>query len=62
MGGEVRKLGYQNQTYRILVNARTGEVQGDRPYSWIKITLAVIAGIILAAGIFLLVQQAHGGQ
>jgi DNA-directed RNA polymerase subunit RPC12/RpoP len=53
---------YQNAPYRILVNARTGEVQGDRPYSWIKITLAVIAGIILAAVIFLIVQQTHGGR
>jgi DNA-directed RNA polymerase subunit RPC12/RpoP len=39
---------YQGKTFRILVNARTGEVSGDRPYSWIKITLAVIAGILLA--------------
>jgi len=51
---------YQNHTYRILVNARTAEVQGDRPYSWIKITLAVIAAIILAVGIFLLIQATQG--
>ncbi len=30
------------KVYRILVNARTGEVQGERPWSWIKITLAVL--------------------
>jgi hypothetical protein len=26
-----------------MVNARTGEVTGDRPYSWVKITLLVLA-------------------
>ncbi|WP_323221566.1 hypothetical protein [Spirulina sp. 06S082] len=31
-----------------MVNARTGEVQGDRPYSWLKITLAAIAFLIVA--------------
>jgi LSD1 subclass zinc finger protein len=38
---------YNDQVYRFLVNGRTGEVQGERPYSWIKIALAVIAGLIL---------------
>jgi DNA-directed RNA polymerase subunit RPC12/RpoP len=50
---------YHNETYRILVNARTGEVQGARPYSWIKITLAVIGGILLAVAIFLIVRAAQ---
>ena len=37
---------YHDRTFRFLVNARTGEVQGERPYSWIKITLFVM--LILA--------------
>lgn len=53
---------YQNQTYRILVNARTGEVQGARPYSWIKITLAVIAGLIALTIIIVLAQQGHASR
>ena len=28
--------------YQVVVNGRTGEVQGDRPYSWVKITLFVL--------------------
>jgi hypothetical protein len=40
---------YAEKTYRFLVNARTGEVQGERPYSAVKIALAVIAGLIVAA-------------
>jgi DNA-directed RNA polymerase subunit RPC12/RpoP len=45
---------YQGKTFRILVNARTGEVTGARPYSWIKITLAVLAGVILLAIVLLI--------
>jgi DNA-directed RNA polymerase subunit RPC12/RpoP len=40
---------FGKRTYRFLVNARTGEVQGERPWSWIKITLVVL-GIIAAVG------------
>jgi hypothetical protein len=38
---------YNNKVFQFLVNARTGEVQGERPYSAIKITFAVIAAIII---------------
>ncbi len=38
---------YRSKVYRFIVNGCTGEVQGERPWSWIKITLAVIAGLIL---------------
>ena len=41
---------YRGKTYRFVVNGRTGRVQGERPYSAIKITIAVILGAI-AAGI-----------
>ncbi len=34
---------FQGKVYQVAVNARTGEVQGERPYSVIKITLLVIA-------------------
>lgn len=47
---------YNNKVYQFLVNARTGEVQGERPYSAVKIALAVIAGIIIA-GILLMTQN-----
>ena len=33
---------FKDRTFQFLVNARTGEVQGERPWSWIKITLLVI--------------------
>lgn len=40
---------FKERTFRFLVNARTGEVQGERPYSWIKITLFVLMCVALAA-------------
>ena len=43
---------YQAKVYQVLVNARTGEVQGERPYSAGKIAFAVIAAIILLILIF----------
>lgn len=33
---------YKGKIYNFIVNARTGEVQGERPWSWIKISLLVI--------------------
>ncbi len=41
---------YRGKTYRFVVNGRTGKVQGERPYSAIKLAFAVLAGLILAAG------------
>ena len=41
---------YNQKPFRFLVNGRTGEVQGERPWSWIKITLAVFSAIALLAG------------
>ncbi len=38
---------YRGRVYRLLINARTGEVQGERPYSAWKIAGAVIAGLVV---------------
>lgn len=49
---------YRDKSYRFVVNGRTGEVQGERPYSRWKIAFAVIAGlIIIGGGIFYLQQS-----
>jgi ribosomal protein S27E len=49
---------FQNKVYQVVVNADTGEVQGDRPYSAIKIALLVIAIII----VILIFAMMSGGQ
>jgi ribosomal protein S27E len=38
---------FGGKTFRFLVNARTGEVQGERPYSWIKVAFAVLAAAVV---------------
>ncbi len=44
---------HHNKAYQVVINAVTGEVQGERPYSWVKITLfslfvaAVIGAVVL---------------
>jgi len=45
---------YKGKLYQILVNAQTGEVVGDRPYSVWKI-IATSLGVLAAIGAFLLV-------
>ncbi|MCA0042924.1 primosomal protein N' (replication factor Y) - superfamily II helicase [Celeribacter litoreus] len=42
---------FRGKTYRFVVNGRTGQVQGERPYSAWKIAFAVIAGLIVAGAI-----------
>ncbi len=46
---------YRGETYRFVVNGRTGRVQGERPWSAIKITIAVVLGLLVAAGVGYLV-------
>ncbi len=50
---------YQGKPYRFMVNGRTGEVQGERPYSLIKIALAVLgAGVAFVLLLWLLIAVA----
>jgi DNA-directed RNA polymerase subunit RPC12/RpoP len=39
---------YNGETFRFVVNGRTGRVQGERPYSAWKITFAVLLGLVIA--------------
>jgi hypothetical protein len=52
-------LAYQfhEKTYQVYVNAATGEVQGERPYSWIKITFAALGGMAVVGGLIYLFSR-----
>lgn len=50
---------YNDKVYRFLINARTGEVQGERPYSAIKIALLVVSIIVVIGVIVYFVKQYH---
>lgn len=52
---------YSGKSYRFLVNGQTGEVQGERPYSWWKIGFAVLAAaVVVGAAVFLSDPTAFG--
>lgn len=48
---------YNNKVYRFIVNARTGEVQGERPYSAIKIAIFIIAVFIVIGVVIYFLQK-----
>ena len=48
---------YGSKIYRFVVNARTGEVQGERPYSAIKIAIAVLVVLAVAAAVIYFTGQ-----
>jgi hypothetical protein len=51
---------YQGKPYRFVVNGQTGEVQGERPYSWVKIGAALMAAAAVAAALAYAYLQAQG--
>ena len=40
-----------------MVNGRTGAVKGERPYSWVKISLFVLAIAAIIAAVVVAVNQ-----
>ncbi|MHA7827123.1 MAG: TFIIB-type zinc finger domain-containing protein [Roseovarius sp.] len=51
---------YRGETYRFVVNGRTGRVQGERPWSAWKIALAVIAGLLVAGAVGYVIAMEQG--
>jgi hypothetical protein len=39
---------YNRKTFRFIINGQTGQVKGERPYSWIKIVSLIL--FIVAMG------------
>ncbi|HEX5228339.1 MAG TPA: hypothetical protein VFW44_11540, partial [Bryobacteraceae bacterium] len=48
---------FQAKVYQVLVNAQTGEVQGERPYSPVKIALLVAAILLVVVLIWFFAQR-----
>lgn len=48
---------YKEKSYQVFINAGTGKVQGERPYSWVKITLTVLGVAAAIGGIVFLANQ-----
>lgn len=45
---------FRGKTYRFVVNGRNGKTRGERPWSILKISFAVLLGLVAAAGILAL--------
>lgn len=48
---------FKDEAYRVVVNGQTGRVQGDRPWSWWKISAAVVTALIVGTIVFAVMQQ-----
>jgi DNA-directed RNA polymerase subunit RPC12/RpoP len=46
---------YRGRSYQLVVNGVTGRIAGNRPWSWIKITLALVAILVV-----LVLLKSHG--
>jgi predicted RNA-binding Zn-ribbon protein involved in translation (DUF1610 family) len=51
---------YRDKGFQILVNARTGKVVGDRPWSWLKIARLVVLIVAAVALVFWAVSRSSG--
>jgi rubrerythrin len=52
---------YQQRPFQVFINGVTGEVHGQRPYSALKIAMAVVAALIVI-GIAVFLYQSGGGS
>jgi hypothetical protein len=50
---------YAGKSFQVLVNAHTGEVIGQRPYSVAKIIAAILLAVLVIAGIVLAFSLRH---
>lgn len=48
---------YNDKPFRFLVNGQTGEIQGEAPYSWVKITLAILVVVAIIVALVLIFRQ-----
>lgn len=52
---------YAQTTYQVFMNGITGDVRGERPFSKVKIALAVLAAVVLVAIVVGLLASRGGG-
>ena len=45
---------YAGRTYQVMINAHTGEVVGQRPYSVLKIIAAIVLALVVVVGVIVL--------
>ena len=53
---------YHNKTYRFMINGQTGRVDGEKPISWIKVTIAVVTVIVIIGVLLYLYSRSQSHQ
>ncbi|MEM7507411.1 MAG: primosomal protein N' (replication factor Y) - superfamily II helicase [Pseudomonadota bacterium] len=53
---------WKNKPFRVVINGRTGAVSGERPYSALKIALAVLVAVIVALAVGFAISESQRGQ
>jgi hypothetical protein len=48
---------FDNKLYQVIVNGQTGQISGEKPISWVKVTLAIVAAIILVAILYFVFKK-----
>jgi predicted Zn-ribbon and HTH transcriptional regulator len=53
---------YRDKAYQFMINGQSGKVEGQKPISWIKVTIAVVIAIIVIGLILFLVSKAQSSS
>jgi hypothetical protein len=53
---------YRDKTFRFMINGQTGRVEGEKPISWIKVTIAVVIAIVIIGVLIYLFSRADSGS
>jgi hypothetical protein len=53
---------FNSKIYQFAINGQTGKVSGEKPYSWIKITFAVLLGLAVLGAIFYAYEMSQHKQ
>ncbi len=53
---------YHNKTFRFMINGQTGRVDGEKPISWIKVTIAVVLAVVIIGLLIYLFSRANTGS
>jgi hypothetical protein len=48
---------FRGRAFSFVINGQTGEVRGERPWSWIKIGLVVAAVVVVGVAVYFLTKQ-----
>jgi hypothetical protein len=53
---------YHEKTFRFMINGQTGRVEGEKPVSWIKVTIAVVIAVVIIGVLIYLFTRGNGAQ